>query len=120
MWYATTKTVVDSFSAVLNREPAVMRKTMTYDQGREMHGHKILSERTGVQIYFADPHSPWQRGSNENTNGLLRQYMPKGSDLSIYSQEEQDAIALSLNTRPIAACRLYSAISIATTSDRHC
>ncbi|WP_267873922.1 IS30 family transposase [Massilia eurypsychrophila] len=99
---ATTKTVVDSFSAVLNREPAVMRKTMTYDQGREMHGHKILTERTGVQIYFADPHSPWQRGSNENTNGLLRQYMPKGSDLSIYSQDELDAIALSLNTRPRA------------------
>ena len=97
---AGTKSVVDSFSAVLNREPEALRKSMTYDQGREMHGHKILTERTGVQIYFADPHSPWQRGSNENTNGLLRQYMPKGSDLSIYSQEELDAIALSLNTRP--------------------
>jgi IS30 family transposase len=71
----------------------------TYDQGREMHCHKILTERTGVQIYFADLHSPWQRGSNENTNGLLCQYMPKGSDLSIYSQYELDAIALSLNTR---------------------
>ncbi|MBB5610759.1 MULTISPECIES: IS30 family transposase [unclassified Janthinobacterium] len=97
---AGTKSVVDSFSAVLNREPTALRKSMTYDQGREMHGHKILTERTGVQIYFADPHSPWQRGSNENTNGLLRQYMPKGSDLSIYSQEELDAIALSMNTRP--------------------
>jgi IS30 family transposase len=97
---AGTKSVVDSFSAVLNREPEALRQSMTYDQGREMHGHKILTERTGVQIYFADPHSPWQRGSNENTNGLLRQYMPKGSDLSIYSQEELDAIALSLNTRP--------------------
>ncbi|MDH6157174.1 IS30 family transposase [Janthinobacterium sp. CG_23.4] len=97
---AGTKSVVDSFSAVLNREPEALRKSMTYDQGREMHGHKILTERTGVQIYFADPHSPWQRGSNENTNGLLRQYMPKGSDLSIYSQEELDAIVLSLNTRP--------------------
>lgn len=97
---AGTKSVVDSFSAVLNREPEALRKSMTYDQGREMHGHKILTERTGVQIYFADPHSPWQRGSNENTNGLLRQYMPKGSDLSIYSQKELDAIALSLNTRP--------------------
>ena len=97
---AGTKSVIDSFSAVLNREPEALRKSMTYDQGREMHGHKILTERTGVQIYFADPHSPWQRGSNENTNGLLRQYMPKGSDLSIYSQEELDAIALSLNTRP--------------------
>ena len=97
---AGTVSVVDSFAAVLNRQPASMRKTMTYDQGREMHGHKILTERTGVQIYFADPHSPWQRGSNENTNGLLRQYMPKGSDLSIYSQEQLDDIALSLNTRP--------------------
>uniref|UniRef100_UPI0025CE4E2D IS30 family transposase n=1 Tax=Rugamonas sp. TaxID=1926287 RepID=UPI0025CE4E2D len=111
---ATTKAVVDSFSAVLNREPAAMRKTMTYDQGREMHGHKILTERTGVQIYFADPHSPWQRGSNENTNGLLRQYMPKGSDLSIYSQEELDAIALSLNTRPRARLGYESPLVVYT------
>ena len=111
---ATTKTVVDSFSAVLNREPAAMRKTMTYDQGREMHAHKILTERTGVQIYFADPHSPWQRGSNENTNGLLRQYMPKGSDLSIYSQDELDAIALSLNTRPRARLNYESPLVVYT------
>lgn len=111
---ATTKAVVDSFSAVLNREPAAMRKTMTYDQGREMHGHKILTERTGVQIYFADPHSPWQRGSNENTNGLLRQYMPKGSDLSIYSQDELDAIALSLNTRPRARLDYESPLVVYT------
>lgn len=111
---ATTKAVVDSFSAVLNREPAAMRKTMTYDQGREMHGHKILTERTGVQIYFADPHSPWQRGSNENTNGLLRQYMPKGSDLSIYSQDELDAIALSLNTRPRARLGFESPLVVYT------
>jgi IS30 family transposase len=92
--------VVDSFSAVLNRQPEALRKSMTYDQGRKMLGHKILTERTGVQICFADPHSPWQRGSNENTNSLLRQYLPKGTDLSIYSQEELDAIALSLNARP--------------------
>jgi hypothetical protein len=68
---ATTKAVVDNFSGVLNREPAAMRKTMTDDQGREMHGDKVLTERTGVQIYFATPYSPWQRGSIENTNGLL-------------------------------------------------
>jgi transposase, IS30 family len=97
---AGTVSVVDSFSAALNRQPAEVRKSMTYDQGKEMHGHKILAKRTGMQIYFADPHSPWQRGSNENTNGLLRQYMPKGSDLSVYSQDELDAIAMSLNTRP--------------------
>jgi IS30 family transposase len=95
---ATMKAVVDSFSVVLKREPAALCKTMTCDQGSEMHGHKILTGRTGVQIYVADPHSPWRRGSNENTNGLLRQYMPKGSDLSIYSQDDLDTIALSLNT----------------------
>ena len=111
---ATTKTVVESFAAVLNREPAALRKTMTYDQGREMHGHAILTERTGVQIYFADPHSPWQRGSNENTNGLLRQYMPKGSDLSIYFQEELDAIALSLNTRPRARLGFKTPLAVDT------
>ncbi len=111
---ATTKAVVDSFAAVLNREPAAMRKTMTYDQGREMHGHKTLTERTGVQIYFADPHSPWQRGSNENTNGLLRQYMPKGSDLSIYSQDELDAIALELNQRPRARFGFASPLAVYT------
>lgn len=97
---ATTREVVERFACVLNREPAVMLKSMTYDQGREMHGHKILTETTGMSVYFADPHSPWQRGSNENNNGLLRQYLPKGSDLSTASQEALDAIALSLNTRP--------------------
>jgi len=111
---ATTRAVVDSFSAVLNREPAAMRRTMTYDQGREMHGHKILTGPTGVQIYFADPHSPWQCGSNENTNGLLRQYMPKGSDLSIYSQDELDAIALSFNTRPRARLDYESPLVVYT------
>lgn len=79
-----------------------------------MHGHKILTERTGVQIYFADPHSPWQRGSDENTNGLLRQYMPKGSDPSIYSQDELDAIALSLNTRPRARLDYESPLDVYT------
>ena len=78
---AAAKAVVDSFSAVLNRELAVMRKTGTHDQGGEIHGHKILTERAVVQIYCADPHSPWQHGSNENANGLLRLYMRKGSDL---------------------------------------
>ena len=111
---ATTKTVVDRFAAVLNREPTSMRKTMTYDQGREMHGHKILTERTSPQVYFSDPHSPWQRGSNENTNGLLRQYMPKGLGLSIYSHAELDTIALSLNTRPRARLGYESSLVVYT------
>ena len=88
------------FSAALQRVTPLLRKTFTYDQGREMSSHRQLAEQTGVQVYFCDPHSPWQRGTNENTNGLLRQYLPKGTDLSQLTQEDLDAIALQMNNRP--------------------
>ena len=80
--------------------PALLRKTLTYDRGKEMAEHARLAERLAIRIFFAGPYSPWQRGTNENTNGLLRQYLPKGMDLSGYTQRELNAIAHRLNTRP--------------------
>jgi IS30 family transposase len=91
---------LNGFDAALRPIPPGLRKTLTYDQGREMAAHRALEARLGLEVYFADPHSPWQRGSCENTNGLLRQYLPKGSDLTRHSQDDLNAIALRLNTRP--------------------
>ena len=97
---ATAAHVLQAFGDKLKTIAAPMRKTLTYDRGSEMAQHQQLSENTGMKVYFCDPYSPWQRGSNENTNGLLRQYFPKGTDLSGYSQEDLDAVADELNGRP--------------------
>ena len=100
MTSAQATDVLEGFAQAFAGVPKVLCKTMTYDQGKEMSYHAALTRRTGLAIYFADPHSPWQRGSNENTNGLLRQYLPKGENLAVYSQDQLNEIALRLNTRP--------------------
>jgi IS30 family transposase len=97
---ATAAHVLRAFSDKLKAIANPMRKTLTYDRGREMAEHAKLTENTGMKVYFCDPYSPWQRGSNENTNGLLRQYFPKGTDLSDYTQQQLDAVADELNGRP--------------------
>lgn len=95
-----SRSVVQGFARKLQGIPQPLRKSMTYDQGREMARHELLSKKLRLQVYFADPHSPWQRGTNENTNGLLRQYLPKSADLAALSQRELNAIAARLNNRP--------------------
>ena len=89
-----------AFAGALTAIPAPLRRTLIDDQGKEMARHKELTQATGMRIFFADPHSPWQRGTNENTNGLLRQHFPKGMSLASLTQAELGTVADSLNTRP--------------------
>jgi IS30 family transposase len=94
--------VDEAMRRAIRKLPKELFQTITWDQGKEMHRHADFTVDTGIQIYFCDPRSPWQRGSNENTNGLLRQYMPKGTDLSVFSARDLSRIAASLNDRPRA------------------
>jgi IS30 family transposase len=95
-----SQTVVNALIKNARKLPQELYKSLTWDRGTEMHGHKRFTLATDIQVYFCDPQSPWQRGSNENTNGLLRQYLPKGIDISGYSQAKLNSIARQLNERP--------------------
>ena len=107
------------FTKKLRHVPAPLRKTLTYDRGKEMAEHERLAQRLAIQIFFADPSSPWQRGTNENTNGLLRQYLPKGTDLSGYTQRELNAIAHRLNTRPRKCLSFATPLEVFTQLRHH-
>lgn len=109
---ATAAHVLEAFTDKLNGIAQPLRKTLTYDRGKEMAHHVQLTANTGMAVYFCDPHSPWQRGTNENTNGLVRQFLPKGTDLSSYSQEQLDGIADLMNGRPRKTLGWHSPLEV--------
>ena len=90
----------NALSEVITTLPTQLRQSITWDRGKELSQHVAFTVETGVPVFFADPRSPWQRGTNENTNGLLRQYFPKGTDLARWTAEDLEAVAHALNTRP--------------------
>jgi IS30 family transposase len=92
--------MAEALTPVIAGLPGAVRRSLTWDQGREMKAHARIAVDADCEIYFCDPHSPWQRGTNENTNGLLRQYFPKSTDLSVHSGEDLAAVAAQLNSRP--------------------
>jgi IS30 family transposase len=96
----TADVVAEAMITKIKQLPDTLRRTLTWDQGHELAAHHKIGIDAGIEIFFCDPHSPWQRGSNENTNGLLRQYFPKGTDLSKHSAEYLDEVAAELNNRP--------------------
>jgi IS30 family transposase len=93
-------TMKNALAATMASLPEQLRRSLTWDRGKELSTHAVFKVETGIPVFFADPHSPWQRGTNENTNGLLRQYFPKGTDLSRWNAEEIEAVAAALNSRP--------------------
>jgi IS30 family transposase len=93
-------TMKNALAATITTLPEQLRRSLTWDRGKEMSAHAQFKVETGLPVFFADPHSPWQRGTNENTNGLLRQYFPKGTDLARWSAEQIEAVAATLNNRP--------------------
>ena len=95
-----TETVINALIKQANKLPTELYKSLTWDRGSEMADHRRFTLDTDIQVYFCDPSSPWQRGSNENTNRLLRQYFPKGTNLSVHSQAKLNAVARQLNERP--------------------
>jgi len=95
-----TKSVSDALIKQSRKLPDELYKSLTWDRGKELSDHKRFTMTTDIDVYFCDPQSPWQRGSNENTNRLLRQYFPKGTDLSVHSQAKLNAVARALNERP--------------------